>query len=353
MNTRRVLRTSNVLLLLTGYQMHWFDSQLQRYRISAPGILNVFVLACIYAGCFNEHFQPSALLKTLLDVSPFLYGLTRLQLLLSIKVFAYAIYASVRAVGVAGEITESLPMTIISARRGCLKRELIAYLLLFSTFVVLLCFGLYIGYEMQFKLPPLQHIMIGVALFLPHLVLAGALRFYCIFAWLTRERLRQLESEVEQLLSESKIKTELQLVANSSSVAVTVAASNEDNLLKPLQQLAAHFGNFFDHLQRSLLLLLGVNANCLLFGFYTYVYFSNTWHVLFDDHMRRVFYAGNISIYACIGCDYACLLLAQSLLEQQIQLIQLLVVALIVTCHYLNDAILQTNERFDSNDEDD
>ncbi|XP_023177553.2 LOW QUALITY PROTEIN: uncharacterized protein LOC111603950 [Drosophila hydei] len=432
MNNLRVLRSSNVLLLLTGYQMHWFDSKQQRYRLSLPGAVHIFVLACIYAGCFAQHFQSSAVLKTLLDVSPFLFRLTRLQLVLSVKVFSYAIYASVRAVGVANELTVSLPMTNSSGRR-CIAKELIAYALLGSTFVVLLCFGLYIGYEMKFKLPPLQDIMIGAALFLPHLVLAGALRFYNIFAWLTRERLAQLQTDVDELLTLSQLRTELQLVAGSSSTAPGAASTQVDNLLsqyEQLQLLAKHFNDFFKSMQHSLLLLLVINANCLLFGIHSYVYYSSTWHVLFEDRKQRIFYAGNACIYACIGCDYVCLLLSQTMLEQQrfrfwtslsdrlarssalpkhmrrivknmrdilansfrfkflsiwrfnlanfvlvnmeitfiyslyisttflrhflqLQLLQALIIALIVIYHYLNDAILLTNERFESNDADD
>ncbi|XP_064538541.1 uncharacterized protein Grl40a [Drosophila montana] len=442
-NPSRVIRSSNVLLLLTGYQMHWFDAKQQRYRISLPGVVNVFVLACVYAGCFAQHFQPSALLKTLQDVSPFLYGLTRLQLLLSIKVFSYAIYASVRAVGVASALTASLPLKSPPGHRH-VKKELFAYGLLCSTFVVLLCFGLYIGYELEFKLPPLKDIMVGSALFVPHLVLAGALRFYCIFAWLARERLQQLQAEVDELLTIGQMRTEMQLVAGASSVSIAATPSTVDSLLsqcEQLQQLAANFGNFFDSLEHSLLLLLGINANCLLFGLYAFVYYSSTWYVLFDDRRQRIFYAGNASIYACIGCDYLCLLLAQTLLEQQVgiasndlrdiwhgskpkkqnnwnsgfklvwlfflqsiqfserlstalgqrtvlpkrmrriakdmrailsncfrfkflsiwrfdvanfallQLLQLLIIALIVIYHYLDDAIQLTNERFDSNND--
>ncbi|EDW63719.1 uncharacterized protein Dvir_GJ11463 [Drosophila virilis] len=403
----RVIRASNYLLLLTGYQMHWFDAQQQRYRITLPGVVNVFVLACVYAGCFAQHFQPSALLKTLQDVSPFLYDLTRLQLVLSIKVFSYAIYASVRAVGVASALTASLPLKSSPGRRR-VKNEFLAYGLLCSTFVVLLCFGMYIGYELEFKLPPLKDIMIGSALFLPHLVLAGAMRFYSIFAWLARDRLQQLQAEVDELLTIGQMRTEMQLVPGTSSVPVAVTPSSMDSLLsqcEQLQQLATNFGHLFESLEHSLLLLLGINANCLLFGCYAFVYYSSTWYVLFDDRRQRIFYAGNASIYACIGCDYACLLLAQTLLEQQsiqfserlstalgqrtvlpkrmrriakdmrailsncfrfkflsiwrfdvanftlLQLLQLLIIALIVIYHYLNDAIQLANERFDSNND--
>ncbi|XP_034473886.1 uncharacterized protein LOC117781242 [Drosophila innubila] len=412
MNKLRVLRSSNIFLILSGYQMHWFDTRLQSYRISLAGAVNVFILACIYAGCFAQHFQPSAMLKTLHDVSPFLYGLTRMHLLLSVKVFSYAIYASVRTVGVVNSYTETLP-TRATRERGDFKEELIAHGLIYSTHLVLFCFALYIGYEMHFKLPPLQDAMIGFALFLPHLVLAGALRFYCILAWITRSRLRQLSSEMEELLNANKIKTEMHPMTGIT-VAVETAAtpttpSTEDNFrsqCQQLQQLAARFGAIFGSLQHSLLLLLGVNGNCLLFGIYAFTYYSSTWHVLFEQRKRRIFYAGNVLIYACIACDYICLLISQTSLEQQrleflsklnsalqqrtlltkrmrstvkdmrsilwhhfhfkflsvwrfdlanfslLQMLQFFVIAIIVIYHYLNDAIQVINDNLDSsNDE--
>ncbi|KAL7739447.1 hypothetical protein ACLKA6_011314 [Drosophila palustris] len=412
MNKLRVLRSSNVFLMLSGYQMHWFDVRLQSYRISLAGALNVFVLACIYAGCFAQHFQPSATLKTLHDVSPFLYGLTRMHLFLTVKVFSYAIYASVRSVGVVNAFTESLPMKAAN-ERGDLKEELIAQGLIYSTHLVLFCFGLYIGYEMEFKLPPLQDAMIGFALFLPHLVLAGALRFYCILAWLTRSRLRQLESQVEELLNSLQVKTEMHPMTGLT-VAVEAAAtpptpSTEDNFgghCQQLQQLGARFGAIFGNLQHSLLLLLVLNGNCLLFGTYACTYYSSTWHVLFDQRRHRIFYAGNAAIYACIACDYICLLISQTALEQQrlqflsklnsvlqqrtlltkrtrsivkdmrsilwqhfnfkflsvwrfdlanfslLQFLQFFIIALIVIYHYLKDAIQVINDNLDSsNDE--
>lgn len=405
MNKLRVLRSSNIFLLLCGYQMHWFDARLQSYRISLAGSINVFILACIYAGCFAQHFQPSAILKTLHDVSPFLYGLTRMQLLLSVKVFSYAIYKSARNVGVVNAFTESLPMKISNESKD-FKEELIAYFLTFSTHFVLCCFGLYIGYEMEFKLPPLQDAMIGFALFLPHLVLAGALRFYCILTWLTRSRLKQLESEVDELLNSNKIKTEMHPMTDITVAVEAIATpSTEDTFrshCQQLQQLAARFGAIFNSLQHSLLLLIGVNGNCLLFGIYACTYYSSTWHMLFEQRKRRIFYAGNALIYACIACDYICLLLSQTTLEQQRQQflsklntvlqqrslltkrirvivkdlrstlwhsfhfkflsvwrfdlanfslllwLQFIIIAIIVIFHYLNDAIQLINDNLDS-----
>lgn len=322
MNNIRVLRWSNLLLLLMGYQMHSFDRKSQSYRIALSWVINVFCLACSYVGCFAEHFKTSTVLKVMQDASPFLYGLMRMQLFLGLKAFCYAIYASWHTVGVASELTESLPMTSGARRRWSLE-ELVAYFLLFSTNFTLFFFCLYIGYEMNFELPPLQEAMIVTALFMPHLILAGSLRFYCTLAWITRTRLRQLRNELDDLLSGSQVKNDLELVAGTSLAMTSIATSGTDSLKclsEQLQQLGARFGACFNSLQRSLLLLFGLNGTALLFGVYAYVYYSSTWHVMFPDRKQRVFYASNALIYSCIACDYLCLLLVQSFLERQVGL---------------------------------
>lgn len=322
MNNIRVLRWSNLLLLLTGYQVYLFDRKSQSYRISLGWVFNVLALACTYVSCFAEHFKTSTVLKVLHDASPFLYGLMRMQLFLGLKAFCYAIYASWRAVGVASKLTESLPLTSGARRRWPLE-EVVAYFLLLSTNFTLFFFCLYIGYEMNFELPPLQEAMIGTALFMPHLILAGSLRFYCTLAWITRTRLRQLKNELDELLRGNQVKHEPELVAGTSLAMTSIAPSGTDTLKclsEQLQQLGARFGACFNSLQRSLLLLFGLNGNGLLFGVYAYVYFSSTWHVMFPDRKQRVFYASNALIYSCIACDYLCLLLVQSCLERQVGL---------------------------------
>ncbi|KAH8411963.1 hypothetical protein KR222_003689 [Zaprionus bogoriensis] len=409
MNNIRVLRVSNLLLLLQGYQLHTFDAKSQSYRLSLGWAFNVVSLVCFYLSCFVEHFQPAPVLKALHDGSPFLYALTQMQLLLGLKAYSYALYVSVRAVGVAGALAETLPERSGPRCAWFNKDELVAYFLLFSTKLMLFCFALYIGYEMNFELPPMQDAMIGMALVMPHYVLAGGLRFYCILSWITRNRLRQLNVQLDELLSASQTKTELELVAGTTlSIvpATPTAADNLESIHEQLQQLSMRFSACFACLQRSLLLLVGLNGNGLLFGIYAYVYYHSTWHVLFTERNKRIFYASNVCIYACIACDYFCLLLTQSCLEQQrlhfldklntaigqratlskrlrvilkdirctlwqtfrfkflsiwrfdranflllVQL-QLLAIALIVMYQQLNDAIVQINDTLASSDDD-
>ncbi|XP_017150913.1 uncharacterized protein LOC108161202 [Drosophila miranda] len=401
MNHSRVLRATNIVLLLSGYQIYWLDSKTQRFRLSLPWVVYILALGCIYAACFALHLDASSSMLTILkNVSSFLFGLTRLQLFMGVNVFVYAVYSSVRAVGVINPLMESLA----GKASGFRKEEAVAYALLTSTFGIFLCFGFYIAYEMNFELPPLQDAMIGTALFIPHLCLAGSLRMYNILAWLTRGQLKEIQTNVEEALGDSLKKDEVEI--SSTSFTVSISNSNLDSLEslhKQLVLLGTRFGRFFKAMQHSLLFLVTMNGNCLLVGIYSYVYYRNTWYVLFEDRKRKIFYAANASIYACIASDYVCLLLVQFFMEKErlgfqtsldsflsqrnalskrirclakdikgtllntfhhkflslwrsihfvlLLFFQGLIIALIVMYHYLSDKIQQLKEQLDSADD--
>ncbi|KAH8292778.1 hypothetical protein KR054_005598, partial [Drosophila jambulina] len=311
----RVLRATNVVLLLTGYQMYWFEQKSHRFRVSLPGVVHTFVLGCIYAACFSQHFDPtSPLLGVLKDVSPFLYGLTRMQLLLGVKAMSYAVYSSVRAIEKVNSLVESLSIR----DRRLSKDEAVAYALLGSTFGVLFCFALYISYEMKFELPPRQDVMIGTALFLPHLILSGSARLYNILAWLTRGELQQLKKNVLDELSANLAKD--QATEASTSFTISTVNTSLDTMecqKRRLEAIGTRYRCLLKSLQCSLLLLFTLNGNCLLGGVYSYVYYRHTWHVLFEDRKQRIFYAANASIYACIASDYICLIVVQAFMEKE------------------------------------
>ncbi|XP_016982867.1 uncharacterized protein LOC108047270 [Drosophila rhopaloa] len=403
MDQSRILRTTNVVLLLTAYQMHWFEKKSQRFRFSLPGVVYIFVLGCIYAACFSRHFDPSSsLLNVLNDVSPFLFGLTRMQLLLGAKAFAYAVYSSAKSVRAVNSLVESLA----SRDRGFGKNEAIAYLLLGSTFCILFGFVLYISYEMKFELPPLQDAMVGMALFLPHLILAGSVRLYVVLAFLSRGQLKQLKEDVEQELRANLNEGEPNIASTSFTISTKNSSlENLESLKRKLEILGASFRNFFQSLQHSLIFYFALNGNCLLGGIYSLTYYWNTWHVIFEHRKRRIFYAANASIYACIASDYICLMFVLFMMEKErmgfikclnnflaqrtslskkirplakdikgiikrtfdlkfyslirfdlsyvsmITFVQLLIISLIVICHYLNDAILLVREELSSKDD--
>ncbi|XP_033173137.1 uncharacterized protein LOC117150384 isoform X1 [Drosophila mauritiana] len=397
MNTSRVLRTTNVVLLLMGYQRHWFEKKSHRFRLSLPSVVYIFVLGVVYAACFSQHFdKSSSTLKVLKDISPFLFGLIRVQLALGAKAFAYAIYSSVKSVGAINSLLKALP----SRNSQFTQDEALAYLLLTSTFGILFCFAAYIAYEMKFELPPLPDAMLGMALLLPHFILAGSVRLYTVLSWLSRGQLKELKKNAGEELRANLTKDP----GNIASALFTVSTESLENLKTKLEILEANFCIFAQSLKHSMLFLFAMHANCLLGGFYTLTYYWNTWYVLFEDRKRRIFYAANASIYASIASDYICLMVVLFMMENErrnfieaidlllaqrklfskklrpiakdlrgvlkkkcfmfggpfqpniiyvslMVCLQIIVITLIVTVHYLEDEILLLKEEFSSTDD--
>jgi len=173
---------------------------------------------------------------------------------------------------------------------------------------------------MKFELPPLQDAMIGLALFLPHLILSGSLRLYIVLAWLTRGQLKQFKNIAEVELSDSLIKDEANVASTSFTISTkSSSVENLENLKRKLEILGANLRFFFQSIQHSLIFLFAMNGNCLLGGIYSYTYYWNTWHVIFEDRKRRIFYAANASIYACIASDYICLMVVLFMMEKEVK----------------------------------
>ncbi|KRJ98779.1 uncharacterized protein LOC26535445 [Drosophila yakuba] len=310
MNNSRILRTTNVMLLVMGYQRHWFEKKSHRFRFFLPSVVYIFGLGVVYAACFSQHFDTSSsTLNVLQDISPFLFGLIRMQLILGAKAFLYVIYSSVKSVSAVNSLLKALPIRNSEFK----KDEGLAYVLLCSTFWILCCFVIYIAYEMKFEPPPVQDAMLGMALFFPHLILAGSLRLYIVFSWLSRGQLKELKKNVEEELSANLTKD----TANIASTSVTVSTKSLENLKTKLEILGTSFLIFVQTLKYSMMFLFALYANCLLGGIYSFTYYWNTWSVLFDGRKRRIFYAANASIYACIVSDYICLMVVLFMMENE------------------------------------
>ncbi|XP_017486114.1 PREDICTED: uncharacterized protein LOC108374642 [Rhagoletis zephyria] len=317
MNWQRILRISNYFLLLTGFQLHCFEPRTQRYHLSIWGIVNFIVLTLFYTICVNQHFINSPLLKIFHDVSPFFWHLIRVQLMLGLKIYIFRIFTMAEV----GRACNSIAR--LSSRPFALKfsmEEAFAYFLIFSTFLISLCFALYIAYEMEFKLPPWDNIFISFALFIPHFAVAGALKLYTINCWFLRENLRHLKTDVEDILGMEQLVTGEKSADDKIEMDVNISATNTyvikpaSDILKQLEvhqnkieQLADNVQLASVALEKELLLLLLMNSSCLLAGVYSLVYFKTSWHLFFSPSWKRIFYAANIAIYVLIFWDYLCL----------------------------------------------
>nr|XP_014086100.1 uncharacterized protein LOC106614731 [Bactrocera oleae] len=316
MNWPRVLDITNSFLLFTGFQLHSFDLKTQRYHISLWGLANFTALTLFYVICINQHFTRSPLLKIFHDVSPFFWQLIRAHLLLGLKIYIFRIFTMV-AVGRACNGISGV-CTRVFAHKFKLK-EAFAYILVFSTFAISLCFGAYIAYEMEFEMPPWDNIFVSFGLFIPHFAVAGALKLYTLNCCLLREELRQLKMGLQDMLME-QLTTDVKSVENGIEMTASVSATNVcvkmkamnfqkelAQYLKRFEQLAAEVKLVSVALGKDMLLLLLMNCTCLLAGVYSLVYFQTSWHLLFSPQWKRIFYASNIAIYVLISWDYICL----------------------------------------------
>ncbi|CAD7015374.1 unnamed protein product [Ceratitis capitata] len=232
------------------------------------------------------------------------------------QIYVFRIFTMPR-VGRACNAISSNP-THIFARKFRLE-EAFAYCLVFSTFLISLCFVVYIAYELEFKLPPWDNIFISFALFIPHFALAGALKLYTLNCWLMQEELRGLKTELQDMLIEPPA-AEVKNVDDSIEMTVSASATNHcvnmpaNDIQKQLDMYFGRFEKIVENLravstalEKELCLLFIMNSSCLLAGVYTLVYFRSSWYLFFSPSWRRIFYAANLAIYVLIFWDYLCL----------------------------------------------
>lgn len=316
MNLERIIRITSFYYLLTGYQIHWFDRKTLRYNPTLWCFMYFLILSIIYLICFAHHFENSSLLKIISDLSPFLRNLVRFHVLLSLKAIVFFISEWKHRSRVISDFMAVLDETLKN-KENFDQQELLAYAIFFSTFIVFCGFGLYIAVELNFELPPIDHIMINMALFLPHFIIAGCLRFHSLGSWLLKRELLKIEHTLKDMVNGTAKNTDFTVI-EISNPAFDSTTHNRNILLgfyAKLSQRVALIANYlqtFDSvLQRQLSILISLNFNCLLAGFYSRLYFETSWHVLFTNRNRRIFYAANSAIFACILMDYGVLLFSR------------------------------------------
>ncbi|XP_013111496.2 uncharacterized protein LOC106090008 [Stomoxys calcitrans] len=335
MNYRRVLRVTSGYLLWTTYQLRGLDPKSLRFRLSLWSILHFIIVALIYAVSFGHHFERSSLLKIALDLSPFLKNLMILHIWLGLKVFIFCIIEWRSLTGVLNGLVAVLTMKPESEEgspRNDWRNELLTYLLFFITLTVAFGFGLYIAIEMDFELPPADHIMIALALFIPHFMLAGSLRLHNLSIWLIRHELAGLQLKLGLTTVEDKQPVVVEIInpvlkSNEGAVEMATNIPSEavtletyDKVLKTIQAIANYLKSWNGILQRQMFVLNGLNFNCLLYGIFTRIYFEKTWHLVFIGRNRRVFYAANYVIFACISMDYHLLIIIQMLFDRMVSI---------------------------------
>ncbi|KAM7343039.1 gustatory receptor-like 40a isoform 2-T2 [Cochliomyia hominivorax] len=316
MNLERIIRITSGYLFLTGYHIRWYDCKSLHYRLTIWAIPYFLIIYLIYLICLCHHFERSAMLKIFLDISPFLSNLVRMHVLLGLKVFIFCLIEWKDLTKIFNNLIR-LTGDAIKREKSFDRWEGLVYLIFFSTLMVVLGIGLYIAIEMNFELPPMDHIMIAMALFIPHFTLAGCLRLYSLGLWLIG---RELEILTKYLKDQEKCENRELITEVVIEIVNPVLRENSINtnlsgfygtVCKRLEVIVDFMKLFESVLQRQLGVLIGLNFNCILAGAYGRVYFANSWYILFTQRNRRIFYASNSAIFICILMDYAILLAAR------------------------------------------
>ncbi|XP_067634040.1 uncharacterized protein Grl40a [Eurosta solidaginis] len=307
MDYNRILRITNCFLVITGFQLHTFESSTGRFLFSLWALMNFIVLTLFYTICVNQHFTQSPLLKIFNDLSPFFWKLIRLHLLLGVTVYIFRIF---QMPGIGRSCNSISSWTTRTRPRKCAIAKAFAYFLFFSTFFISLCFAVYIAYEMKFKMPPWDNIFISLGLFIPHFTLAGALKLYTLNCWLMQDELSQVKLELADVLS-YQFPIEIYNEVSTRNDVVKITEINVQKLLEQhynrLLQLASELQLLNVTLEKDLLLLLVMNSICLLAAVHTLVYFQTSWYLFLSPSWKRIFYAENVAVYVLISWDYLCL----------------------------------------------
>lgn len=336
MNLERIFRITSFYYLITGYQIRWFDRKASRYNLTPWCVIYFLLLTLIYLICFAHHFENSALLKIVSDISPFLKNLIRFHVLLSLKTFVFFISEWKNISKINNGLVRLLNVSLKN-KENCDKQELLAYVLFFITFIIFFGFGLYIAIELNFELPPIDHIMINVALFLPHFIIAGSLRFYSLTLWLLKIELLSIKQLLRDTLNSTANQTGCTVIEISNPAFDTTTNSNKlcgfyNQLLQRVSSMGNYLQAFDSVFQRQLGILISLNFNCVLAGFYSRLYFEKSWHVLFTNRIHRVFYAANSAIFACILVDYGVLLLCRLCFCKAVSENDVIVVKILIFC---------------------
>lgn len=308
MNIDRIIRFASWFLFFTGFHIYWYDHQKLRYRLAVVGTFYYLVLFVLYLICFCHHYESSELLKTVKDFLPFLYHLIRFQVVVGLVVVINQILESKKLANISNSLIEIFAEDIKSVKKNVDIFEVLVYFMLFGTFLVAITIGLYVAIEVQFALPPLDHIMLCMALFMPHFTLGGCLRLYSLCLWLTKRELDNLRMNFQAVEQNGFPRCSVALEIIIPVVNITDNNEIYRKVSLRLNTLAEFFKLFDPVIQRQLTLLMGLNFNCLLAGVYGYVNYANTWKVLFTARNQRIFHAVNGGIFLCILMDYGILL---------------------------------------------
>lgn len=320
MNVNRISRILNIFLIVSCWKIHWLQWKPPQLRISILPVVYVVTVFVWYLMCFYQHFESIEILQTIAEVSTVISWCIRTHLLLGMKIVFLIVFQYRRF----ARLSNRLLRVPFKGTDKFTLNELIAYLLLFTTVLINFCVGVYDLVKLRHHGMPFINLMLFAALYLPHVTLAGCVKYLNSLIWILTCYFAEIRMEIEK--STDRI---LNVDENGGTViTVNVEGDNNNTIKQPvgfverLDTLIIIVNKLNERVQKQLYSLIGLNAICLVFASYSLVYYNTTWHSITSDAFGSALKVSCISVFVCVLVDYFCLAFCNSRFEREKGLIR-------------------------------
>ncbi|XP_055919592.1 uncharacterized protein LOC129951467 [Eupeodes corollae] len=331
MNYNRIIRASNFLFVFCGYQCQWFNVEDRKCKLNVVSVIYAILLAFWYAACFRQHFLDSSIFNFLISTIPILHTIIRMHLLIGLKTWLFVIFEMKHVTKALNNLIKTLPpQTYFS---WCWE-DIKVYIWLFSGLLINFGFALYIMIELEFRLPTLNQVMHGSALFLPHFALACSFKVLNLASLFARSELQSIHSKlncdiktestsqkktIESLTDNSQNSVELSGVPPQiSGIAIQIPdLETLQMLVKRLEGLALATRTIDHTIQKQMIFLFLMNSLSLLGASYSIVYYKSTWHLILDESVGNCLYVFNVGIFVFIFWDLFSLCVVNYIFEKE------------------------------------
>ncbi|KAL5288555.1 hypothetical protein ACFFRR_009030 [Megaselia abdita] len=319
MNVNRISRILNVFLIVICWKIHWLQWKPPQLRISIVPVVYVVGVFVWYAMCFYQHFESIEILQTIADVSTVISWCIRTHLLLGLKLMILIVFQYRRF----ARLSNRLLRVPFKGTEKFTLNELIAYLLMFTTVLINFGVGIYDVVKLRHHRMPFINLMLFSALYVPHVALAGCVKYLNTLIWILTCYFTELREEIDK--STDRI---LSVDENGGTTLTIVENNNANSAKQPilfverLDTLIIIVNKLNERVQKQLYTLIGLNAICLVFAAYSLVYYNTTWHSITSDAFGSALKVSCISIFVCVLVDYLCLGFCNSRFEREKVLIR-------------------------------
>lgn len=314
----RISRVLNIFLIVSCWKIHWLQWKPPQLRISILPLVYVVGVLVWYLMCFYQHFADPNVLQVIAEISTVISWCIRTHLLLGMKlvfllVFQYRRFA---------RLSNRLLKVPFKGTNKFTLNELIAYFLIFTTVLINLGVGIYDIVMLRRYSMPFVNFMLFSALYLPHVALAGCVKYLNTLIWMLTSFFAEIREEIDK--STDRI---LNVDENGTTV-ITLTDSCGDlkksrvTFVEKLDALIIIVNKLNERVQKQLYSLIGLNVICLVFAAYSLVYYNTTWHLITSEAFGSALRVTCISVFVCVLVDYFSLAFCNSRFEKEKGLIR-------------------------------